>query len=98
MTDTDMTDPASRLTPEFVTRLERRYEQAKPIIVPDEEHIEIYARLCDVACQVMWPDQYGISPDDKWMSSSAPARAFAWIAMAAAGIRSNEWPPWKDSA
>ena len=93
MTDIDMTDPASRLTPEFVTRLERRYEQAKPIIVPDKEHIEIYARFCDVACQVMWPDQYGVSPDDNWMSTSDPARAFARIAMAAAGIRSDESPP-----
>ena len=89
---TQIADPADRLTGEFVDALRARYgrhENSWPIVVPDDEYALIYGRVCDVACQVVWPEQYGVTPDDEMMNTSKPARAFALIVMAAVGIRNE---------
>ncbi|MFE3453666.1 hypothetical protein ACFXJ8_32530 [Nonomuraea sp. NPDC059194] len=78
-------DPADRLTPDLLTALERRYANTVDHVVLADD-AQRYSNLCDLVCQLLWPEKYGTDPQDPLMHTSAPARSIAMAIMTAAGL------------
>jgi hypothetical protein len=87
-----ITDPADRLDDAaFDAALEKRYSDAWPSIqlaVPD--FADRYSGVCDLVCQLLWPEKYGTDPGDPDFHTSDPARAIARLFFTAAGLVSAE--------
>jgi hypothetical protein len=93
---TQITDPADRLGwardgsgREFVEAIEKRYGTA-PITIPD--FAERYTNVCDLIVQLLWPERYGVRPDDPFMNTSDPAREIARLFFRAAGLEPEAEP------
>lgn len=85
-----ITDPADRLEDgEFVGALEKRYERLDgidPIGTDEADFAARFGNVCDLVVQLLWPDSYGVSPDDPLMHTSTPARQITRLIFLAAGI------------
>lgn len=84
MIEETIPDPAGLFDPQMATALRRRYSGLELVEIPN--FAERYAHLCDLVCQLLWADRYGISPDTPMMSTSDPARAIASMICHAAGL------------
>jgi hypothetical protein len=83
-----ITDPADRLDDgAFAAALEKRYESVAWRVPAFAER---YANVCDLACQLLWPEKYGTDPADDYQHTSDPARAIARLFFTAAGIVPDE--------
>jgi hypothetical protein len=84
-----ITDPADRLSEDFVRALEKRYERLDgidPIGTDPDDFAARYGNICDLIVQLLWPEQYRVGPDDPLMHTSTPARQIARLVFLAAGI------------
>lgn len=83
-------DPADRLNdPEFVAALEKRYGAQFDILLPVPDFAERYSSVCDLVCQLLWPEKYGTGPGDPISHTSDPARTIARLIFAAAALEDD---------
>jgi hypothetical protein len=87
-----ITDPADRMTADFIAALESRYADVTPVYLGVEDFAARYARACDAVVQMLWPEKYGTNPADPLGHTSDPARAIARVMFAAVGLTDDEPP------
>lgn len=86
-----ITDPADRLTDEFVRALTNRYSGSIPPIRNNlDEFADRYANVCDLVVQLLWAERYGTDVDDPYHHTSEPARRIAALICEAVGLTPDD--------